>query len=67
MSLTGEASAVDSMFMLMAQDMGLHLVIENFQDDLHVAAQTAEQLRNALSPLDSAAEPWPPMRVGRVA
>ena len=64
MLLTGEAGAVNSMFMLIAQDMGLHLVISDFQNDLRIAAQAAEKLRNALAPLDSSAEPWPPMRVG---
>ncbi len=47
----------------LARNAGLDLAVSQFPDDVAAAAQTAAQVRSTLLALDSAAEPWPPMRV----
>jgi hypothetical protein len=48
----------------LVQQAGLENAMRDFPEDVVAAAQTAAQLRNALSAFDNvAAEPWPPMRI----
>ncbi|CAM4112626.1 hypothetical protein [Bordetella muralis] len=63
MALSGAASRVNPLYLLMARDAGLDEIVGAFEQDLLIAIQSAMQLRNVLFTLDDVkAEVWPPMQ-----
>jgi hypothetical protein len=48
----------------LARSAGLHLAVEQFPEDVRLAALSAERARKTLPALDhSNSETWPPMRI----
>jgi hypothetical protein len=56
---------VDPVIIALAQAAGLEKALAAFPDDVRAAAEQALNNAKVMTvPVDPAAEPWPPMRVG---